>query len=143
MCPATIDALAPLATDTAGQAHVLCHDRHTVGVDGAQVRLLKHTDKVGLRGFLERQDSSGLETKICHVDVLHDFMNEALEGSLADKELCALLVLADIAEGDGSGTVTMALLHYTDLRAPLVSVIAADGELRIGCGCGVKRMGTD
>jgi hypothetical protein len=51
-------------------------------------------------------------TTSSHSDVLHKFVNEALEGSLADRELCALLVLADLAEGDGSGTVTMALLHY-------------------------------
>ena len=53
-CGATevTDCLSTLSTDTAGQLDVLGHDGHTLGVDGAQVGVLKQTNKVGLAGLL-------------------------------------------------------------------------------------------
>ena len=44
--------LSALSADSPGQLDVLGHDGHPLGVDGAQVGVLKETDKVGLRGLL-------------------------------------------------------------------------------------------
>lgn len=45
-------SLSTLATNATGQLNVLGHNGDTLGVDGAQVGVLKQTDQVGLRGFL-------------------------------------------------------------------------------------------
>ena len=39
-----VEYLSTLSTDTAGQLDVLGHDGHTLGVDGAQVGVLKQTN---------------------------------------------------------------------------------------------------
>ena len=49
--------LGSLSTDTAGKLDVLGHDGDTLGMDGAQVGILKETDKVSFRCFLESHDS--------------------------------------------------------------------------------------
>ena len=41
-----------LATDPAGQLHILGHDGDPLGVDGAQVGVLKQSNKVGLASLL-------------------------------------------------------------------------------------------
>lgn len=45
-------SLSTLATNATGQLNVLGHNGDTLGVNGAQVSVLKQTDQVGLRGFL-------------------------------------------------------------------------------------------
>jgi hypothetical protein len=47
------DDLGTLPTDTAGKLDVLWHDGDTLGVDRAQVGVLKETDQVGLASLLE------------------------------------------------------------------------------------------
>jgi hypothetical protein len=49
--------LSAFSTDTAGQLNVLGHDGDTLGVDGAQVGVLKQADQVSFRSLLESQDS--------------------------------------------------------------------------------------
>ena len=44
--------LSPLSTDPPGELDVLGHDGHTLGVDGAQVCVLKQADQVSLAGLL-------------------------------------------------------------------------------------------
>ena len=88
---------------------VLGHDSDTLGVNGAQVGVLKQANKVGLSGFLQSQDSGGLESEI-RLEVLGNLTDKALEGSLADEEIRRLLVLADLAESDGSRSVAVGLL---------------------------------
>ena len=46
-----------LSWDSPGQLDVLGHDGDSLGMDGAQVGVLKQTNKVGLRCFLETQYS--------------------------------------------------------------------------------------
>jgi hypothetical protein len=121
--------LSTLATDAAGKLDILRHDRHTLGVDGAQVGILKEANKVGFRCFLERQDSRGLETKIV-LKVLGNLTDKALEGSLADKELGALLVLADLTKSDGSRSVTVGLLDTSGCGGGLARSLG--GELLAG-----------
>jgi len=47
------------------------------------------------------------------LEVLSDFTDEALEGELANKEIRALLVLADFTESDGTRPEAMRLLDTT------------------------------
>ena len=104
--------LSPLAADTASQLDILGHDCDTLGVDGAQVGVLKQTDKVGFGGFLESHNGRRLEAKI-GLEVLGDFTDQTLEGQLPDQELGALLVTTDLTKSDGSGPVSVWLLHST------------------------------
>ena len=101
--------LSTLTTDAASQLDVLGHDGHTLGVDGAQVGILKETDEVGLGCFLESHDSRGLEAEVS-LEILSDFTHQALERQLPDEELGALLITADLTERHGSRPVTVGLL---------------------------------
>jgi len=49
--------LSPLAADAARKLDVLLHHRNTLGMDGAQLGVLKETDQVGLGRLLQRQNS--------------------------------------------------------------------------------------
>jgi hypothetical protein len=48
--------LGALATDPPSQLDVLRHDGDTLGVDGAQVRVLEEADQVSLAGLLHNQE---------------------------------------------------------------------------------------
>ncbi len=112
--------LSTLSADTAGELDVLGHDGHTLGVDGAQVGVLEQTDEVGLACLLEGHDGGRLEAEVS-LEVLGDLTDKALEGQLADEKLGGLLVTTDLAESDGSGPVTMRLLHSAGGRGALAS----------------------
>jgi histone H3 len=79
-------------------------------MDSAQVSILKKTNEVGLRRLLKGKDGRGLEAKI-GLEVLSNLTDKALEGRLANEQLGRLLVFTNLTEGDGSGTVTVGLLH--------------------------------
>ena len=112
--------LSTLATDAAGKLDVLGHDGHTLGVDGAEVGVLKETNQVGLRGLLKSHDSRGLETEVS-LEVLGNLPHQALEGQLADEELSGLLVPPDLTEGHGARAVPVGLLDATGGRGGLAS----------------------
>jgi len=57
VCCEVCQNLSTFSTDTSCQLDVLGHDGDTLGVDGAQVGILKETDKVSFRCFLESHDS--------------------------------------------------------------------------------------
>ena len=61
--------------------------------------------------------------------ILLHLTEEALERELADEQVSRLLVATDLTEGDGSGTVTVALL------VPSLGIFA----LAAGLGLGGKR----
>ena len=105
-----VNKLSTLSTDTAGKLDVLGHDGDTLGVDGAQVGVLKETNKVSLTGFLEGHDSRALEAEVS-LEVLGDLTNKTLEWQLADEELSGLLVSSDLSESDGSWPVSVGLLN--------------------------------
>ena len=88
--------LRALATDATRQLDVLGHDGDALGMDGAQVGVLKQADQVGLGRLLQREDGAGLEAQV-GLEVLRNLANQALERQLADEQLRALLVLADLA----------------------------------------------
>ena len=96
--------LCPLATDAAGQLNVLGHDGDTLGVDGCQVGVLKEAHQVGLSGLLQSQHCAALEPQV-GLEVLGDLTDQPLERQLADEQLSRLLVLPDLAQGDGSRPV--------------------------------------
>ena len=98
--------LRALATDAAGELDVLGHDGDALGVDGAEVGVLEEANEVGLGGLLQREDGGALEAQV-GLEVLGDLTDEALEWELADEELGGLLVVADLAEGDGAGAVAV------------------------------------
>jgi len=79
-------------------------------MDGAQVGVLKQTNKVRLGSLLEGKHSMALETQIS-LEVLCNFPNKPLEGQLPDQQLSALLVLADLTEGNSPRAVAVGLLH--------------------------------
>ena len=73
-----------VATDATGQVHVLLLDGLALSMDGAQIGVLKDTDKVGLGSFLNSEKSMRLEAELV-VEVLADLADESLDGS-AGKE---------------------------------------------------------
>ena len=120
------DNLRSLSADSAGQLDVLGHDGHSLRVDGGQVRVLKQTHEVSLGGLLESKNGRALEAKIGLV-VLGNLADKALERKLADQELSALLVTSDLTKSDGSGSVSVGLLHASSCRSGFASCLG--GEL--------------
>ena len=102
--------LSTLSTDPPGELDVLGHDGDPLGVDGAQVGVLKETNQVSLRGLLKSHDGRGLETQIS-LEVLSNLTDKTLEGELADQELSGFLVTPDLTESHCTGTVPMGLLN--------------------------------
>ena len=102
--------LGTFSTDAASQLDVLGHDGHALSVDGAQVGVLEKSYQIGFAGLLQSHDSGALEAEIS-LEILGDFTYQTLERQLADEELCALLVTADLTESHCTGPVSMGLLH--------------------------------
>ena len=90
------------------EAHVLGHDGGPVGVDGAEIGVLEESDEVCLGGFLEGEQGTCLEAVIS--EILSEFAYESLKGEFAYEQFSSLLVLADLAQGDGAGFVLDASL---------------------------------
>ena len=99
-----------LVADATSQLHISGHDRHTLGVDGAQVGVLEQRHQVRLSSLLKSHDGRTLETEIV-LEVLRHLTHQSLEGELADQQLRALLILADLTKSHGTGAITMGLLH--------------------------------
>ena len=121
--------LSTLSTDTAGELDVLGHDGDTLGVDGAQVGVLKQTDEVSLAGLLEGHDGRALEAEVS-LEVLCDLTDQALEGQLADEKLSGLLVSPDLTEGNSSWPVSVGLLDSSGSGGRLTGSLG--GELLPG-----------
>ena len=81
----------PLASDPPCQLDVLGHDSNPLGMDGAEVGVLKESDQVGLAGLLKGHHSRTLEPQIS-LEVLSNLTDKPLEWKLADEQLCGLLV---------------------------------------------------
>ena len=89
------------ASDAARKLNVFRHDGDALGVDRAQVGIFEERDQVGFGRFLQGKDSRALESEIGFV-VLSNFTDQALERQLADQESGRLLVLADLAQRNGT-----------------------------------------
>merc|ERR1719285_1241312 len=110
--------LGTFSSDPPCQLDVLGHDGDTLGVDGAQVGVLKQTDQVGLAGLLEGADGSGLEPQV-GLEVLGNLTNKTLEGQLADEQLSGLLVPPDLPQSNCARPVAVGLLHASSGRGRL------------------------
>ena len=77
--------LSSLSTDPPGQLDVLGHDGDPLGVDGAEVGVLKETHEVGLTGLLESHHSGALEAEV-GLEILSDLSDETLERQLGKKQ---------------------------------------------------------
>ena len=115
----TVHVHRVIATNAARENHVLWHDRDPLGMDGAQVRVFKESDEVGFTRFLQSQNGRALETNVRLV-VLSNFANKTLEGRHANEQVRALLVLANLAEGDGARAVAVGLFNPTGRRRMLL-----------------------
>ena len=127
-----------LTTDSAGELHVLGHDGHTLGVDGAEVGVLEESDHVGLSSLLEGEDGGGLESEVV-LELGGDLTDESLEGEFADQELSGFLELSDLTEGDGSGSESVGSLDTTGglglgggLGSDVLSGVLSSGALASG-----------
>ena len=116
--------LGTLPTDSAGKLDVLGHDGDTLGMDGAQVGVLKETNKVGLAGLLEGHDGRALEPQVS-LEVLGNLTDQTLEGQLADEELSGLLVSPDLTESHSSRPVPVGLLHSPSGRGRLAGSLGS------------------
>jgi len=110
--------LSPLAADSSCQLDILWHNGHTLGVNCAQVGVLKETDQVSFAGLLKGADGCTLEPEISF-EVLSNFSDEPLEGQFADEKLSGFLVATDLTEGDGTGPVPVRLLDASRRRGRL------------------------
>jgi len=99
----------PFSPETTSESKIFGLNSDTLGVDGSQVGIFEERDEVGLAGLLKGQDGARLEAQV-GLEVLSDLTHEPLEGKLADQELGALLVLADLTESDGTRAEAMGLL---------------------------------
>ena len=112
--------LSTFSTDTASQLDVLGHDGDTLGVDGAEVSVLKQTNQVSLACLLKGHDGRALESQI-GLEILSDLSDQTLEGKLADQKLGGLLVSPDLTESHGTRSVPVWLLHTPSSRSGLAS----------------------
>ena len=83
--------LCPLATDPPCQLDILGHDGDPLGMDGAEVGVLKETNQVRLASLLQGHHSRALEPQVS-LEVLGNLTDETLEGQLADEQFSRLLV---------------------------------------------------
>ena len=104
------EELSPLSTDPPGQLDVPGHDGDPPGVDGAQVGVLKQSNKVSLAGLLKSHHSRALEPQVS-LEVLGDLSHQTLEGQLAEKKLSGLLIPPDVSESHSASPVSVGLLN--------------------------------
>ena len=116
--------LSTLSTDTASQLDVFWHDGDTLGVDGAEVSVLKQTNQISLAGLLKGHDGRALESQI-GLEILSDLTDQTLEGELADQKLGGLLVSPDLTESHGTRSVPVRLLHTPGGRGGLASSLGS------------------
>merc|ERR1712168_144037 len=110
--PNKIWKLCTLSSYSSSQLNILWHDGHTLGMDCAQVCVLKQTNQVSLTCFLKSSNCCTLESKIC-LEVLSNLPNQSLEGELPDQQFCGLLVPPDLSQSHSTWPVPMWLLHTT------------------------------
>ena len=100
-------------------------DGDTLGMNGAEVGILKEGNEVGLDGLLESTDGRRLEAEV-RLEVLSDLTNQTLEGELADQELGRLLVATDLTESDGTGLIAVGLLDATGRGSGLAGGLGSE-----------------
>ena len=94
-------------------------------MDGAEVGVFEETDHVGLRGFLESEDSGGLESEIV-LELRSDFSYESLEGKFSDEEFSALLESSDFSESNSSWSESVGFLYSTSWLSSLLCLFVCN-----------------
>ena len=100
-------------------------DGNTLGVNGAQVGVLKERDEVRLDRLLESANGGRLESEV-GLKILGDLTNAALEGELSDKELGRLLVSSNLTKSDSTGLVAVGLLDTSGRRGRLAGSLGSE-----------------
>jgi hypothetical protein len=83
--------------NVSGHLKVLGHDVNMLGVNGAQVCILKHANKVSLQSLLEGKYSCALETQVA-IEILSNLSYQTLEWCLANQKVSRLLVFPDLSK---------------------------------------------
>ena len=110
-CQARV-SLSSFSADTSGKLNILGHDGHSLGVDGAQVSILKESDEVSLASFLEGHNGRALKTQV-GLEILCNFTDQTLERKLPDQKLSTFLVPSDLTKSDSSWPVSVRFLDTT------------------------------
>ena len=97
------NSIVALATNTSCQDDVLGHERDTVGVQRAQVGVLKHVSHVGLSCLLQGQQSLALEAELW-VCILGDGLDKAHERQLGHDQVSLLLQSPNLSQGHSPGS---------------------------------------
>merc|ERR1719508_734399 len=92
-----------LSPNAPGELNILGHDRHPLGVDGAQVGVLEKTHEEAFSSFLKRLDSQCLILECAIGHFRGDFLDEALEGSSSNQKLHGLLISSDLLKSFHAG----------------------------------------
>jgi hypothetical protein len=98
-------------------------------VDRTQVGILEKANEVCLGHLLETKEGGGLETKI-DSHLTGDLADEALEGEFPEKKVGGLLVLADLANRDGTRAEPAGFLDPAHGKGLFAGSL--DGELLTG-----------
>jgi len=104
--------LRALATEPSSKLDIFRLDSDTLGMNSAQVGVLKEGDKVSFNRLLESTDGRGLEAEV-GLEVLSDLTDQTLEGELSDQQLGGLLITSDLTESDGTRLIPVRLLDTT------------------------------
>jgi histone H3 len=81
--------------NASGQLNVLGHDGNTLGMNGAQVCILKHANKASLRSLLEGKYSCAKETQVA-IEILSNLSYQTLEWRLTNQKVSQLLLFPDL-----------------------------------------------
>ena len=118
--------LGSFASDSSSQLDVLWHNGDPLGVDGAQVCVLKETNQVSFRCLLKGSHGCALEPQVS-LEILSNLPHEPLERQLSDEQFSGLLVTTDFSQGNSTRPVTMRLLDSSSGRSALPCCLG--GEL--------------
>ena len=102
--------LGALPTNTECQFQVARKNGYALGMDGAEVCVLKQGDQVCLASLLKSQDGDRLPAEV-GLEVLADLAHQALKGNLTDKKLGGLLKFANFSQGPSTRAEAEAALH--------------------------------
>ena len=97
-------------------------------MDGRQVRVLEQAHQIGLGGLLQGHDGGRPEPQVGFA-ALGDFPDQPLERESPDQQLGGLLELADLPQGQGSGS---AAPRFLDPAAGRRGGLAGRGGLGLG-----------
>ena len=102
-----------LSVDTIGQLNIFGHDHNAFCVDDTQVGIFQEASQVIPCCFLQCHDCTHLEVQVISPKFLGYLMHELCEGALANEELSAILVLADLVDSYNPWPVLPGPLHET------------------------------